>query len=42
MFEMEVKWNRSTNTMKNNTTDVGNVFIYRSFRDVPGAPTIWC
>jgi len=37
---MEVKWNRSTNTMKNNTKDVGNVFIYRSLKDVPGTHTI--
>lgn len=40
MFEMEVKWNRSTNTMKNSTTYVGNIFVYRPFKDVPGAQNI--
>lgn len=40
MFEMEVKWNRSTNTMENSVTYVGKIFIYRLFEDVPGAQNI--
>jgi len=40
MFEMEVKWNRSTNTMKNNTMGVESLFVYRSCKDMPGAQAI--